>query len=92
MSDDQNNEEISMEEFLEQEEDRRFMRQEKVKKLLEDMGLDGSFEITPLNKVNINSHTKTVNNYEKDKVFNWENDTEMNPDFELWELELLQGE
>jgi len=87
MSDDQNNEEISMEEFLEQEEDRRFMRQEKIKKLLEDMGLDGSFEITPLVKVNLNSHTETVSNYEKDKIFNWENDIEMNPDFELWEKE-----
>jgi len=59
-----------------EEEVRRFLREKKVRKLLKE----------------VNLYDLNANNYEKDKVFNWENDLEMNPDFALWELELLNKE
>jgi len=62
-----------------EEEVRRFLREKKVRKLLEEVNL---YDFYDLNS----------NNYEKDKAFNWENDLEMNPDFALWELELLNKE
>ena len=75
MSDEANNGYSSEQE----EEVRRFLREKKVRKLLEEVNL---YDFYDLNS----------NNYEKDKAFNWENDLEMNPDFALWELELLNNE
>ncbi len=75
MSDEVNNGYSSEQE----EEVRRFLREKKVRKLLEEVNLYDFYDLN-------------ANNYEKDKVFNWENDLEMNPDFALWELELLNKE
>lgn len=57
-----------------EEEVKRFLRQKKVRKLLEEINLYDFYDLN-------------TNNYEKDKVFDWENDLEMNPDFDLWEKE-----
>lgn len=54
-----------------EEEVRRFLREKKVRKLLKEINLNDS----------------NINNYEKNKIFDWENDLEMNPDFDLWEKE-----
>lgn len=75
MSDEANNGYSSEQE----EEVKRFLREKKVRKLLEEVNLYDFYDLN-------------ANNYEKDKVFNWENDLEMNPDFALWELELLNKE
>ena len=75
MSDEANNGYSSEQE----EEVKRFLREKKVRKLLEEVNLYDFYDLN-------------ANNYEKDKIFNWENDLEMNPDFALWELELLNKE
>ena len=54
-----------------EEEVRRFLREKKVRKLLKEINLNDS----------------NINNYERNKIFDWENDLEMNPDFDLWEKE-----
>ena len=35
--------------------------------------------------------TNLTENEEKIAFFDWENDTDINPDFELWEQELIQN-
>ena len=54
-----------------EEEVRRFLREKKVRKLLKEINLNDS----------------NINNYERNKIFDWETDLEMNPDFDLWEKE-----
>lgn len=62
-----------------------------IKKLLKQLEEEAVMQKIVLNKL-INSskmHIIPINiDHEKNEVFDWSVDTEINPDFELWEKEL----
>jgi hypothetical protein len=63
----------------EQKEDiQKFLKDKEIKKILKDLSNNKNLEIIPL--LTIKKQTT---------FFDWENDTDINPDFELWEKELI---
>mgnify|MGYP000032064228 CR=1 FL=1 len=63
----------------EQKEDiQKFLKDKEIKKILKDLSNNKNLEIIPL--LTIKKQTT---------FFDWENDTDINPDFKLWEKELI---
>jgi len=56
----------------------KFLKDKEIKKILKDLSNNKNLEIIPL--LTIKKQTT---------FFDWENDTDINPDFELWEKELI---
>lgn len=70
-----------------EEEILRFLRNKEIKKLLFNLE-NNEVRIIPLKEANSIIHNKkTISSYEKDLIFDWNNDIDLNKDFNLWERE-----
>jgi hypothetical protein len=68
-------------------------KRKEIELLLQKLKNKEQIEKALLNNISNNENIKIIPidiNYEKNKIYDWETDIEINPDFELWEKELSE--
>ena len=66
-------------------------KRKEIELLLQKLKNKEQIEKALLNNIANNENIRIIpidTNYEKNKIYDWETDIEINPDFELWEKEL----
>jgi len=68
-------------------------KRKEIELLLQKLKNKEQIEKALLNNIANNENIRIIpidTNYEKNKIYDWETDIEINPDFELWEKELSE--
>ena len=68
-------------------------KRKEIELLLQKLKNKEKIEKALLNNIANNENIRIIpidTNYEKNKIYDWETDIEINPDFELWEKELSE--
>lgn len=68
-------------------------KRKEIELLLQKLKNKEQIEKALLNNIANNENIKIIpidTDYEKNKIYDWETDIEINPDFELWEKELSE--